>query len=200
MILALAGGLAGRMFMTQSAKATATPPSSNVPVLTGENTATAPAATASPTQPKMTPTSVDPATPTSWVPTPDGNSTPAPYTLEILFKIGEEEFLIHQVKAGEGLDYLAKIHNTTIDAILATNYSVSTPIWTDSFIIIRPGITFVDIFEPSFQPYQVIDSTITLEELAERLDADLAGLKYYNGCIDVCTFVRGDWLLVARPK
>lgn len=149
-----------------------------------------------------TATSNDPIIPTStsWVPAVGENDTPAPYTLEVPFQIGGDDFIIHQVKAGEGLDYLAKIHNTTPEVIREINYAISLPIWTDRFIVIRPGKINIEPSEPSFQPYQVIDGTITIDKLAQKLQVDLAALKYYNACTDVCTFVMGDWVLVARQQ
>ncbi len=122
------------------------------------------------------------------------------YTLEIPFKVGGRMFLIHQVKAGEGVEHLVKTYKTTKEVIEAANYFPSIPVWADSFIVLRPGMTEVDPSEPSFQPYQVTDQAITFEELAKKLQVDLVSLKYYNACADRCILVSGSWILVARQK
>ena len=119
---------------------------------------------------------------------------------EIPFKIGDEEFILHRVKSGEGLDYLAKVYNTTLDVIQATNYLLSTPILDDSVLLIRPGTVSLDPKLPSFQLYEVADQTITFDRLAEQLGVNLAQLKYYNGCAANCIIARGGWLLVPHQK
>jgi hypothetical protein len=120
--------------------------------------------------------------------------------LETSFKIGDNDFLLHKIKAGEGLDYLAKIYSTTSEVIQATNYSLSLPILVDSVILIRPGTATLGPAEPSFQLYQVTDKTITLEKLAKNLGVNLVQLKYYNACPDRCIISKGDWILIARQK
>ena len=120
--------------------------------------------------------------------------------LETPFKVGSDEFVIHRVKDGEGLDYLAKVYNTTPAVIQATNYSLSSPIWVDSIIIIRPETTSLGPQEPVFQAYQVTDQIISFEKLAQNLNVDLVELKYYNACADRCSVTKGAWILIARKK
>jgi hypothetical protein len=70
----------------------------------------------------------------------------------------------------------------------------------DSIILIRPEMSSIDPSEPSFQPYQVTDQSITFEKLAQNLGANLVQLKYYNACPDRCIVTKGDWILIARQK
>lgn len=121
-----------------------------------------------------------------------------PYVLETPFKIGEQDFLIHRVKDGDGLDILAKTYHTTSEVIQASNYAMKIPIWAGSLMLIRPDIVTLDPAEPIFEIYIVADKAIMLDELAKRLNVDLTRLKYYNACADRCMVSRDDWVLVPR--
>jgi LysM repeat protein len=161
-------------------------------------TATAPVKMTATVQPTAAPTQIAILTLTSTSEiTEVVIKTPA---LETSFKIGDKEFVIHRVKDGEGLDYLSKAYNTTPAVIQATNYLLSTPLWVDSIVIIRPNAASYDPTEPIFQAYQIPDHVITFEKLAQRLGVDLAELKYYNACANECSVTYGAWVLIPRKK
>jgi hypothetical protein len=197
LLLVLAGWLASVMFHLP-AKATPALPNPGQGVTTIKITNTAPARMTDVVQ--LTATSTQ-AAQITLTPMPDLSTTVITTpVLEIPFKIGDEELVIHRVKDGEGLDYLAKVYNTTPAVIQATNYVLSTPIWVDSIIVIRPGTTNLDPKAPAFQAYQVTDQIITLDKLAQNLNVDLAELKYYNACVERCSLIRGSWVLVPHHK
>jgi hypothetical protein len=122
------------------------------------------------------------------------------YQLEIPFKIDNKEFLLHRIKDGDGLEYLTRTYQTTEAVIRATNHPLPIPLWVDRVILLHPGMTVVDPAEPSFQVYQVTNGAITLEELSWNFKVDLAGLKYYNPCVDQCIFMNNSWILIPLPK
>jgi hypothetical protein len=123
-----------------------------------------------------------------------------PFPLETPFKIGEQDFLIYRVKDGDGLDILAKTYHTTSQVIQETNYLLKIPIWTDSLMLIRPDLTTLDSAEPSFEIYIVPDKLILIDDLAKRMNVDLAMLKYYNGCTNICVINRDHWILIPRHR
>ncbi len=123
-----------------------------------------------------------------------------PYPLEKVFKIGEQDFLIHRIKDGDGLVSFANIYHTTPEVIQASNYLLRIPIQAGNLILIRPDVINVDPAEPIFEIYIVPDKIITLEELAKKLNAEFEKLKYYNACSDRCTVSRDDWVLIPRRQ
>lgn len=123
-----------------------------------------------------------------------------PYPLEKVFKMDEQDFLLHRIKDGDGLVYFSNIYHTTAEVIQATNYQLKIPIQAGGLILIRPDVINVDPAEPIFEIYIVPDKIITLDDLAKKLSANLERLKYYNGCADRCTVSRDDWVLIPRHQ
>lgn len=144
-----------------------------------------------PTKTPIAPTRTPPRTPTV---TP---TSPQPtHTLEFPFKVGEQTYLLHRVREGENFEVLEETYVTSAGAILALNYSLSSPLWVNSVIVISPGLQVVDPKLPAFRPYEVTDKKISIDELAQQLYVNSDLLRYYNNCSDNCRLSAGDWLMV----
>jgi hypothetical protein len=59
---------------------------------------------------------------------------------------------------------------------------------------------YVDPELPAFQPYEVTEAKITIDELAQKLEVDSMLLRYFNACPDNCRLAAGDWLIIPYPK
>jgi hypothetical protein len=119
------------------------------------------------------------------------------YTLDTTFGT-DVKFTIHQIASGENLDKLAELHQTTVDAIRAVNFSMPLPIWENWIVVIPVGIEYMQGL-PAFEPYQADGTIFLLSDLAIQLDADIQALANYNAFTDACTVFRG-WLIVPRPS
>lgn len=140
--------------------------------------------------------------PIPYTPTPGPSPTPGkPHALEVPFTVGNQTLLMHRILDGEQLVFLTEQHQTTIEVLQEINYKQAVPLWAGQVIVIAPGlIVNIDPELPPFEPYEVTDKEISIEDLNLKLGADLAMLKYYNGCSDGCQFVKGDWLLIPHSK
>jgi hypothetical protein len=136
-------------------------------------------------------------------PTPGPSSTPSSKThaLEVPILVGEQLILMHRVIEGEQAIFLIQQHQTTIEVLQEINFKSAVPLFAGQVIAIAPGLMVnVDPELPPFEPYQVTDKEINIEDLVLKLGVDLNLLKYYNGCSEGCRLVKGDWLLVPRTK
>lgn len=122
--------------------------------------------------------------------------TPALHGLELPIQGGTKNFVIHRIAPGETLEKFIKNYATSSDVINYINYRIPTPLWADSIIILMPGFTVVDRSLPSFEAYQVKETEISIEDLAQKLQVEVATLKYYNNCTSGCRLFRGDWVLI----
>lgn len=150
----------------------------------------------------LLPPLVNTPTPTS-TPQPSPTPTrllPQAHALDVPIMIGEQPILMHRVIEGEQIILLAKHNQTTVEVLQAINYLPPVPLIMDGVIVIAPGLQVIDPLLPSFEPYQVIDQEISVEDLAGKLGVDLILLKYYNRCPDAFRLVKGDWLLIPRVK
>lgn len=128
-------------------------------------------------------------------------STPSNHQLEE--PIGTDtKFVIHKIMQGETLNQLAEKFDTSVEAILAVNYSQKKPGWSGTLLVIPVGFTdFARL--PSFVVYQVAekDRGTNVEKMAEYLQVDPLDLKYYNGwTTDGDRPLVGEYLLVPRPR
>jgi len=114
----------------------------------------------------------------------------------------DTKFVIHKIVQGETLSQLAEQFDTSVEAILALNYSKKNPGWSGTLLVIPLGFTdFASL--PSFVVYRVAekDRGATVDKLAEYLQVDPLQLKYYNGWTnDGDRPLVGDYLLVPRPR
>jgi LysM repeat protein len=112
------------------------------------------------------------------------------------------KFVIHKIVQGETLSQLAEKFDTSVEAILAVNYSKKNPGWSGTLLVIPVGFTdFSEI--PGFVVYQVAekDRGTTVEKMAEYLQVDPLDLKYYNGwTTDGDRPLVGEYLLIPRPR
>jgi hypothetical protein len=97
------------------------------------------------------------------------------------------------------MDQYAEKYHTSVDAILAVNYNLKTPMWVDALVIIPVGFTDVSSL-PSFETYVVTETGRTAESLAQELGVDPRDLKYYNAIGDGEALLVGDWLLIPRAR
>lgn len=106
------------------------------------------------------------------------------------------KFVLHRVESGENLTLYAEQYHTSINAILTTNYHLPMPIWEDWIIVIPVGATNVSGI-PSFEPYQAIETTLSLGELAQKLNTDSQSLYKHNAFEGPCQIFSG-WLIIPR--
>jgi hypothetical protein len=126
--------------------------------------------------------------------------TPQAHALDIPVQVEGRRFIIHRVLEGEGIEILAKNYATKPDVIRMLNYKIPPIVWANLAIVLLPGVQNVDPALPVFQAYQVVDQEITVEELAQKLNADAASLRFYNACPEICRLKAGDWLIVPHAK
>ncbi|MBN1303147.1 MAG: hypothetical protein JXA13_01835 [Anaerolineales bacterium] len=158
-----------------------------------------PTLTSTPTKTRtvtLTPTITGTATPSS---TPSATLTITPASLSrhaLDTPIGRvQKYLIHRIKMGENLTNLADQHGTTVEVILAANYSLALPIQAGALLVVPIDMTN-PLGLPVFEPYEVTHEEITAEQLADVLDVDLVLFKYFNDCSDNELLHRGDWMLI----
>lgn len=148
--------------------------------------------TLTPTAPTSTPTITFTATP---VILKTATQIP-PHSLEV--PIGKDQlYLIHKVADGENLSTLAEKYKTSLEAILEVNSTLVIPIRIDAVVII-PLKNDDPLGLPKLEPYQVTQSQITPETLAELLKVDLALFKSLNDFKDGEELVKGNWVLIPR--
>lgn len=142
--------------------------------------------------------------PTKETPPPDNKQTPEPtpvgvcgYLLDKSFG-GEHKFVIHQAQPGESLGMYASEYQTSVNAILAVNYSLPVPLQEKWVLVIPVGETQTQEL-PVFEPYLASETDGSAEELAGKLSTDLTALKLYNAFDESCRTFSG-WLLVPRQK
>ena len=162
--------------------------------------------TLTPTAPTSTPTITFTATPivlktstatisVTFTSTPTSTQIP-PHSLEV--PIGKDQlYLIHKVVDGENLATLAGKYQTSLEAILAVNSTLAIPIRIDAVVII-PLKNENPLGLPKLEPYQVTQTQITPEALAELLKTDMALFKFFNDLKDGEKLIKGNWVLVPR--
>ena len=111
----------------------------------------------------------------------------------------DRKLLIHTVLEGENLDQYERKYNTSLDAIVAVNFNLKPPVWVGTLVVIPIG--FVDVTDiPSFEPYKITESGMTIELIAQKFGINLLDLKYYNAISDGEQLVVGDWLLIPHER
>ncbi|MDO8754049.1 MAG: LysM domain-containing protein, partial [Anaerolineales bacterium] len=98
-----------------------------------------------------------------------------PYSLDIPFG-GVRKFVIHRVVAGDNLIVIANRFGSSVESILAVNYSLLTPIKVDMLVIIPFEINN-PLGLPILEPYQVVSAQISIEEIAALVQTDLELIK-----------------------
>ena len=107
-------------------------------------------------------------------------------------------FRIHRVRQGETMQILAFREGTSVAALHAVNYKLSTPLRPRQMIVVP--IFQKDVSDlPEFEAYRVTEN-IALDTLALNLGVDVEELKYYNGLNMEQYVYRGEWLVVPRGE
>lgn len=106
----------------------------------------------------------------------------------------EKQYLIHQVRPGESLHYIADLYNTSLEALLGINSLIEGyPIWVNQIIIVSPGTTQ--------GPYEKLDA-ITLKEdtmlqsIADNYSTTIIKLIELNDFGEIYTIPIGRWVIV----
>jgi capsular exopolysaccharide synthesis family protein len=111
-----------------------------------------------------------------------------------------QAYLIHVVKPGETLEILAAQYQTTVEAIVAVNYTLTGAIWVDYPLVI-PVEAKSPAGLPIFQVYTVDgQAQISSTALSDLLGVPASQIELYNLCSGECQFKAGDVLLIPRDK
>jgi hypothetical protein len=143
-----------------------------------------------------------PASPTPAQPSPTvkPSATPTPVIARLLLldtELGQDrKFIIHRMAEGENLDSLSSRNGTTQQAILAITYKLTAPVWAGKLIVLPVNQRDVSGL-PLFQPYQVTQESITINDLAIVLGIPASELERYNICGE-CLVKKDSWILVPR--
>lgn len=147
-----------------------------------------------PTQAASLPTPSLMVTTTSILPVQTWTSVPGlAHALETPIGTGPK-LIIHRVTSGESIDAIANRYWTTVDAILAINYHLPSPVLVDWLVIVPYNQTDVHGL-PLFEAYEV-KTNVSVETLAQQFSKDLSLLKLYNGFGDAEFLDAGDWVLI----
>lgn len=118
----------------------------------------------------------------------------APHALETPFG-STDVYLIHRVLGGESLEWIAKNHNTSVEAIRVANFNMAANLWEDSRIIIPVGRTDIVGITP-MTVMKITGEAISLEALAEQEQANLMLLCQVNDRPHSYVFGPGEWVLI----
>jgi len=153
--------------------------------------------------PTFTPTPVDTIEPTETatqlstsidLPT---NTPQPPHALQTPFGF-ERQYLIHRVLGGETLEWIAKNHGTSVEAIRTANYDMSPSLWEESKLVVPFNQTDIDAIIP-MTVYKVTGEAISIETLAEEKEINLLLLCQVNDRAHSYVFVPGEWVLIPHP-
>lgn len=120
------------------------------------------------------------------------------YPLESPFDGVNNQFLFHEVAAGESMTKLTERYETTQSAIEAVNYFLPSPLWAEQVIVI-PLNTSNIVGLPLFKPVLLDEEDISVEELAQSLLVSSAELIEFNQLDPSCRSFQG-WILVPAEK
>ncbi len=118
--------------------------------------------------------------------------TPTPMIIEM-----NDKFIIRQVQNGDNLSQFAKKYGTSEGAIIRVNYFINLPLIKNDLIVIPVGFSSVAQM-PYFQPYEVTEEGLTIDDLAAEFAANLDDLIAYNGIDKGNQLNIGDWLIIPR--
>ena len=107
-------------------------------------------------------------------------------------------YLIHSVRDGESLSFLAQAYGSSPEAIQAANGLGSLPLWIGQLVVIPVGISD-PAGVPRFAVVRVAVTGETLPDLAAREAADPEDIRRYNALGDDPWLPPGRWLIVPLP-
>lgn len=108
----------------------------------------------------------------------------------------DHRFIIHIVQSGESLELIARQNGTTVEAITACNYRLSSPLLTGIVIVVPVDFAEVDELHP-FNVYEVLRD-VSAGDLAVQLQVDVEEFLYYNAFEADNLLNPGDWVLVPQ--
>jgi LysM repeat protein len=123
--------------------------------------------------------------------------TRSPHGMEDLIGVNYI-FKIHRVQQGWDIQNLASYYNTTVAAVIAVNYKLTTPIYPGQVVIIPVNQKDVSGL-PQFESYQVAKN-ITMEEISIQLNVDPEQLRYFNQLEISDQLMAKEWIIVPREK
>ena len=109
------------------------------------------------------------------------------------------KFVIHKVQSGENMNLYGDKYATTVEAILEINPSLKLPMRVGAIVVIPVGISDVSTL-PVFEVYEVKQSGMTVEEIADEMNSSVDDIKYYNALGNEETMLAGDWLLIPHSR
>lgn len=104
-------------------------------------------------------------------------------------------FVIHRMLPGETLFALATQYHTSADAIKKVNYNMPDPIWVDWPVVIPVDTSDVSGL-PTFEAFEELEDDVSIEELADLLNLDVASLLFYNGLEPGYILSSWEWILI----
>jgi hypothetical protein len=119
------------------------------------------------------------------------------YALEQPIPIDGREVILHRVAYGENTNLLAERYATSIQAILAINYFVPSPLWSE-LVIVMPLDTQGVAGLPVLEPFSLADEPTSLQQVAEQAGLELPTLLQVNQLDPDCSAYTG-WVLAPRP-
>lgn len=145
-----------------------------------------------------------PSPPPSATPTLEPSDTPAgPFTPtpgpELETPVGAgQTYLIHSIRDGESLSFLAQTYGSSVQALQAANALGDQPLWIGQLVVIPVGISD-PAGVPRFAVVQVLEPGEALSDLAARYGADPENIRRYNALGEDPWLPPGRWLIVPLP-
>lgn len=138
------------------------------------------------------------ATPRAPEPTPRNTAVP-----DINYPTESGNLVVHEILAGESLEFLANQYKTTIEAIRDININLKSPLWVGDMIVLPEGMretASLPLFETIYLPEKKSVKTIAKEN-----NVDVKLLKQFNSRIIISKqdqdIILGDqWVLLPRPR
>jgi len=107
------------------------------------------------------------------------------------------KYLLHQVKSGESMLYIANLYDTTVEVLLSINsLQGAPPIQVDQIIIVQLGATAEDSIEPLFT-IELKEET-TVQAIAENYAISIETLQKLNDLGDTEWIPAGRWLIIPQ--
>ena len=121
-----------------------------------------------------------------------------PRALQTPFGV-DRQYLIHRILGGETLEWIAKNHGTSIEAIRAANYELPPTLWEDALVVVPFNQTDIDGIIP-MTIYKVSGEAISIELLAEEQQVNLMILCQVNDRPHSYVFLSGEWVLIPHSE
>ena len=121
-----------------------------------------------------------------------------PRALQTPFGV-DRQYLIHRILGGETLEWIAKDHGTSVEAIRAANFDLPPTLWEDSLVVVPFNQTDIDGIIP-MTIHKVTGEAINIELLADEQQANLMILCQVNDRPHSYVFLPGEWVLIPHAE